>query len=337
MIREHSDYSLLSHNTFGIDVTASLFIEYDTPDELHELISTNRIKKPYLHIGQGSNLLFVKDYEGTLLHSRIKSIEVTKETEEGLYVKVGAGVSWDDFVLRCVEQNWYGIENLSYIPGETGACAVQNIGAYGMEAKDVICAVETINLAGEKRTFSAKECKYAYRYSIFKEASMKDFFVTYVHFALSKTPHYVLDYENVSEELSTYSQLSLKTIREVIIRIRKSKLPHPQTVGNAGSFFMNPVLTYAAFETIQNQYPHIPYHNLNDDEVKIPAAWLIEQCGWKGKAMGAAAVHDKQPLVLINTGGATGEDILRLSQALQASVKEKFHIEIHPEVTIVGK
>ncbi|KAA6306755.1 UDP-N-acetylenolpyruvoylglucosamine reductase, partial [termite gut metagenome] len=159
MIREYSDYSLLSHNTFGIDVTASLFIEYDTPDELHELISTNRIKKPYLHIGQGSNLLFVKDYEGTLLHSHIKSIEVTKETEEGLYVKVGAGVSWDDFVLRCVEQNWYGIENLSYIPGETGACAVQNIGAYGMEAKDVICAVETINLAGEKRTFSAKECK----------------------------------------------------------------------------------------------------------------------------------------------------------------------------------
>ncbi|KAA6325207.1 hypothetical protein EZS27_025558, partial [termite gut metagenome] len=220
---------------------------------------------------------------------------------------------------------------------ETGACAVQNIGAYGMEAKDVICAVETINLAGEKRTFSAKECKYAYRYSIFKEASMKDFFVTYVHFALSKTPHYVLDYENVCEELSTYSQLSLKTIREVIIRIRKSKLPHPQTVGNAGSFFMNPVLTYAAFETIQKQYPQIPYYKLNDNEVKIPAAWLIEQCGWKGRAMGAAAVHDKQPLVLINTGGATGEDILRLSQALQASVKEKFHIEIHPEVTIVGK
>jgi UDP-N-acetylmuramate dehydrogenase len=337
MIREYHNYSLLSHNTFGIDVTASLFIEYDTPDELYELISTNRIKKPHLHIGQGSNLLFVKDYEGTILHSHIKSIRITKETENSLNIKVGAGVTWDDFVIQCVEQNWYGIENLSYIPGETGSCAVQNIGAYGVEAKDAICAVETINLAGEKHVFLAKECKYAYRYSIFKEASMKDYFVTYVHFTLSKMPHYVLDYENVREELSKYPSISLKSLREVIVRIRKSKLPHPQIIGNAGSFFMNPVLTYAVFETIQKQYPQIPYYKLNNDKVKVPAAWLIEQCGWKGKAIGAAAVHDKQPIVLVNRGGARGEDILKLSQALQASVKEKFHIEIHPEVTIVGK
>ncbi|KAA6307938.1 UDP-N-acetylenolpyruvoylglucosamine reductase, partial [termite gut metagenome] len=212
MIREYHNYSLLPHNTFGIDVTASRFIEYDTPNELYELISSSRIEEPYLHIGQGSNLLFVKDFEGTMLHSRIKSIDITDETTDSVGVRVGAGVRWDDFVLWCVENNWYGIENLSYIPGETGACAVQNIGAYGTEIKDFISNVETINFAGKKQTYSVEECKYAYRYSIFKELDRKDCFVTYVYFKLSKTPHYVLDYGTVREAVAKYPEVSLKIV-----------------------------------------------------------------------------------------------------------------------------
>ncbi|KAA6320206.1 UDP-N-acetylenolpyruvoylglucosamine reductase [termite gut metagenome] len=312
-------------------------MEYDTPDELRELISSNRIQKPYLHIGQGSNLLFVKDFEGTVLHSRIKSMDVTDETKDSVNVKVGAGVLWDDFVLRCVENNWYGIENLSYIPGETGACAVQNIGAYGTEIKDFIRKVETINLAGEKRIYSVEECKYAYRHSLFKEPDRKDCFITYVCFELSKVPHYVLDYGTVREEVATYSEISLRTVRKAIIDIRKSKLPDPQAMGNAGSFFMNPVIPCAVFETIQKEYPKMPYYKVSSSTVKIPAAWLIEQCGWKGKSLGPAAVHEQQPLVLVNRGGAKGADILRLADAVRAAVKEKFNIEIHPEVSIIGQ
>ncbi|KAA6333880.1 UDP-N-acetylenolpyruvoylglucosamine reductase [termite gut metagenome] len=337
MIREYHNYSLLPHNTFGIDVTASRFIEYDTPNELCELISSSRIEEPYLHIGQGSNLLFVKDFEGTVLHSRIKSIDITDETTDSIGVRVGAGVRWDDFVLRCVENNWYGIENLSYIPGETGACTVQNIGAYGTEIKDFISNVETINLGGEKQTYSVEECKYAYRYSIFKEPDRKDCFVTYVYFKLSKTPHYVLDYGTVREAVAKYPEVSLKIVRKVIIDIRKSKLPDPQTMGNAGSFFVNPVIPCAVFETIQKEYPQMPYYKVSNSMIKIPTAWLIEQCGWKGKALGPAAVHDKQPLVLVNRGGAKGTDILKLADAVRASVKERFNIEIHPEVSIIGQ
>ncbi|KAA6310206.1 UDP-N-acetylenolpyruvoylglucosamine reductase, partial [termite gut metagenome] len=315
----------------------SRFIEYDTPDELCDLISSNRIKRPHLHIGQGSNLLFVKDFEGTVLHSRINSIDVIDETKDCVSVKVGAGVLWDDFVLRCVENNWYGIENLSYIPGETGACAAQNIGAYGMEIKNVISNVETINLAGENRIYSVAECEYSYRHSIFKEQDRKDCFVIYVYFKLSKTPHYILDYGTVREETAKYSEISLRTVRKIIIDIRKSKLPDPQIMGNAGSFFMNPVIPCAAFETIQKEYPQMPYYKVSNSMVKIPTAWLIEQCGWKGKALGPAAVHDKQPLVLVNRGGAKGTDILRLADAVRAVVKEKFNIDIHPEVGIIGQ
>lgn len=321
-------------NTFGLDVEAAVFLEYDSVEKLEELIAAGRITSPYLHIGGGSNLLFTGDYEGVILHSRIGGIEVTTEDKETVRVRVGAGVVWDDFVAYCVEHGWYGTENLSLIPGEVGASAVQNIGAYGVEVKDLISSVETVNIQGVKRVFQVDECGYSYRNSIFKRPEMKQVFVTYVCFRLSKKEHYTLDYGTIRQELEDCS-VDLKTLRRVIIRIRESKLPDPKVLGNAGSFFMNPVVPRGVFEALQKQYPQMPFYELDADRIKIPAGWMIDRCGWKGKSLGPAAVHDKQALVLVNRGGATGADIVALSDAVRASVREKFGIDIHPEVNFI--
>lgn len=336
MITEKKDFSLLHYNTFGIDITASHFIEYDTVDELRELISSSRILEPFLHIGGGSNLLFLNNYTGTVLHSCIKTIEVVDETPDAVWLKVGSGVVWDDFVAYCVKYNWYGAENLSVIPGEVGASAVQNVGAYGVEAKDLITEVHTINIEGQERTYSNTDCKFSYRYSIFKEPSAKKVIVTHVCFRLNKQESYTLDYGTIRKELENYPTVTLETVREIIIRIRDSKLPDPKVLGNAGSFFMNPVVPKAKFEEIQQDYPSMPFYIVGLDSVKIPAGWLIEQSGWKGKSLGPAAVHEKQALVLVNKGGATGRDIIALSDAVRSSVKQKFGIDIHPEVKTIN-
>lgn len=328
-------YSLLSHNTFGIDVYAKNFIEYTSVEELKKLIAQNAITTPFLHIGEGSNLLFTRDYEGLILHSRIKSIEVVEETDEFVTVRVGAGVNWDDFVAYCVEQNWYGVENLSLIPGEVGASAVQNIGAYGVEVKDLITNVETIDWQGRERVYPLSECAYAYRSSIFKQPDHRNTFITFVCYKLRKQEHYTLDYGTIRQELEKYPVLSLAIVRKVIIDIRDSKLPDPKVMGNAGSFFMNPIVSYAQFESLQGEYPRMPFYALPDGRVKIPAGWLIDQCGWKGKSLGPAAVHDKQALVLVNCGGAKGSDIIALSDAVRASVRDKFGVDIHPEVNFI--
>ena len=329
-------YSLLSHNTFGIDVYAERFQEYASVEELKTLISQGALTTPFLHIGGGSNLLFVKDYEGLVLHSRIEGIEVTEEDERSVAVRVGAGVVWDDFVGYCVEHGWYGTENLSLIPGEVGASAVQNIGAYGVEVKDLIISVETVNIHGEERVYAVEECGYAYRDSIFKRPENKSVFVTYVCFRLSKEEHYTLDYGTIRQELEKYPALTLPVLRKVIIDIRESKLPDPKVMGNAGSFFMNPIVPREKLEALQQEFPRIPFYELNNGRVKIPAGWMIDQCGWKGKSLGPAAVHDKQALVLVNRGGAKGSDIIALSDAVRASVREKFGIDIHPEVNLVN-
>ena len=321
-------------NTFGLDVEAAVFLEYDSVEKLEELIAAGRITSPYLHIGGGSNLLFTGDYEGVILHSRIGGIEVTTEDKETVRVRVGAGVVWDDFVAYCVEHGWYGTENLSLIPGEVGASAVQNIGAYGVEVKDLISSVETVNIQGVKRVFQVDECGYSYRNSIFKRPEMKQVFVTYVCFRLSKKEHYTLDYGTIRQELED-CPVDLKTLRQVIIRIRESKLPDPKVLGNAGSFFMNPVVPRGVFEALQKQYPQMPFYELDADRIKIPAGWMIDRCGWKGKSLGPAAVHDKQALVLVNRGGATGADIVALSDAVRASVREIFGIDIRPEVNFI--
>jgi UDP-N-acetylmuramate dehydrogenase len=289
-----------------------------------------------LHIGGGSNLLFLNNYEGTVLHSRIKTIEVTGETPDAIWLKVGSGVVWDDFVACCVRRNLYGIENLSGIPGEVGASAVQNIGAYGVEAKDLITEVHTINTEGEERIYSHADCRFAYRYSIFKEPPGKGVIVTNVCFRLSKRESYTLDYGALRKELENYPAVTLSAVREIIVRIRNSKLPDPAVLGNAGSFFMNPVVPKAVFEAIRRNHPSMPFYPVGEDSIKIPAGWLIEQSGWKGKSLGPAAVYDKQALVLVNKGGATGRDIMALSDAVRSSVKETFGIDIHPEVKTIG-
>lgn len=328
-------YSLLSYNTFGIDAYAACFLEYNSVDELKMLLSERRIKRPFLHIGSGSNLLFTKNYEGVVLHSCIKGVEVLGETTSTVDVRVGAGMVWDDFVAFCVKKDWYGAENLSLIPGEVGASAVQNIGAYGVEVKDLITAVETVRFNGEERVYPIDECGYSYRDSFFKRKENKDLFVTYVHFRLSKLEHYKLDYGTIRQELALEPYLTLETVRRVIVRIRESKLPDPKLLGNAGSFFMNPIVSRALFDELKQKFPLVPHYELADGRVKIPAGWLIEQCGWKGKSLGPAAVHDKQALVLVNLGGAKGSDIIALSDAVRASVKEMFGIEISPEVNFI--
>ena len=328
-------YSLLPYNTFGIDVSASRFLEYASVAELKEYIAQGAVTTPFLHIGGGSNLLFTKDYDGLILHSRIGGIEVTAEDSQTVSLRVGAGVVWDDFVACCVEHGWYGAENLSLIPGEVGASAVQNIGAYGVEVKDLITAVETVNIQGYERVYSVEECEYAYRSSIFKRPENKSVFVTYVRFRLSKEERYTLDYGTIRQELAKYPAPTLPIVRKVIIEIRESKLPDPKVMGNAGSFFMNPIVAKEKLEALQRDYPRIPYYELPDGRVKIPAGWMIDQCGWKGKSLGPAAVHDKQALVLVNRGGAKGSDIVALSDAVRASVRDKFGIDIHPEVNVI--
>ncbi|WP_288911128.1 UDP-N-acetylmuramate dehydrogenase [uncultured Bacteroides sp.] len=322
-------------NTFGLDVKAGRWLEYASVEELKALIAEGQISSPYLHVGSGSNLLFLGDFEGTVLHSAIRSIEMVNQDAEKVWLRVGAGVIWDDFVAYCVERGYYGAENLSLIPGEVGASAVQNIGAYGVEVKDLISCVETLDVHGDRRVFGVEECGYAYRNSVFKRPDMKSFFVTHVTFALNKAEQYTLNYGTIRQELEKYPQIDLATVRQVIVSIRESKLPDPKVLGNAGSFFMNPIVTRTKYETLLQEYPSMPSYQVDATHVKIPAGWMIEQCGWKGKGLGNAAVHDKQALVLVNCGGATGADIVALSDAVRAAVREKFGVEIHPEVNMI--
>ena len=317
-----------------MDVKASTFIEYGSVDELKDVLSRYPLEGgSWLHIGGGSNLLFTGDYPGVILHSAIKGFEVLNEDADEVIVRAGAGEVWDDFVAYTVEQGWYGAENLSLIPGEVGASAVQNIGAYGMEAKDLIVQVETVEVAtGEERVFPNFECGYAYRESVFKHSLKGQYIVTKVTYRLSKTPSFHLDYGNVRTELEKRgSELTLANVRQAIIDIREAKLPDPKVQGNAGSFFMNPIVSRAQFESLQAVYPQMPHYEVDADRVKIPAAWMIDQCGWKGKRMGHAGVHDKQALVLVNAGGATGQEIIALSQEIQKSVFDQFGVSISPE------
>ncbi len=331
------DYSLLPHNTFGMDVKASVFIEYASVKELKEVLSLYVKDNQWLHIGKGSNLLFIGDYSGIILHSAIKGYEVIHEDTNEVVVRVGAGEVWDDFVAMTVENEWYGAENLSLIPGEVGASAVQNIGAYGVEAKDLIVGVEAIEVStGKESIFKNEECGYAYRESVFKSSLKYQYLVTHVSYRLKKTPSYHLDYGNIRLELEKQKVcLTLANVRQAIISIREAKLPDPKLQGNAGSFFMNPVISRKHFEALLVDYPLMPHYEVDAESIKIPAAWMIDQCGWKGKRLGRAGVHDKQALVLVNLGGAVGTEVIALSEAIQKSVYEKFGINILPEVNFI--
>lgn len=333
------DHSLLSHHTFGMDVKTALFIEYDSVPELKEVLRMPSVREnPWLHIGGGSNLLFTGDYPGTVLHSAIKGYERLYEDEEEVIVRVGAGEVWDDFVAYAVAQGWYGAENLSLIPGEVGASAVQNIGAYGVEAKDLIVEVETVEVStGNEHVFSREECGYAYRESVFKLSLRRQYIVTKVSYRLQKTPSYHLDYGHVRTELEKQGggEVTLEKVRQAIIDIRRAKLPDPKVLGNAGSFFMNPIVSVARLGDLQKEYPQMPHYEADAGHVKLSAAWMIDQCGWKGKQWGRAGVHDKQALVLVNLGGATGKEVMALSEAVRKSVNEKFGVHLSPEVNFI--
>ena len=339
MIKTEYYKDLTKMNTFGMKVKARCFIEYDSVADLVD-IEFEELARPVLHIGGGSNLLFTDDFKGTVLHSKIDFIEVLEGGEEVL-VSVGSGVVFDDFCAWAAKEGLWGVENLSYIPGEVGASAVQNIGAYGVEVKDVIRKVYCYDTQEEEFVnFDVEECGYGYRDSIFKRPEVKGrYIVTHVVFALSREPKPVLDYGHLRDAVSAV-QVTPELIRKTIIKIRKEKLPEPSVKGSAGSFFKNPVVPMEHFLKIEaaakaehgSDY-NVPHYDLPEGMVKIPAAWMIEQCGWKGKRSGGAAVWDKQPLVIVNhTGEAYPEEIIGLEKRIIASVKAKFDIELHPEV-----
>lgn len=330
MIKIRYDYSLLEHNSFRIDAKASEFAEYSSAEDLRAFLPIRNRQKPLFHIGGGNNLLFTRDFDGIILHSAIRGIDVEEETQESVLLKVGAAEVWDNLVGETLSRGLYGLENLSLIPSEVGAAAVQNIGAYGAEAKDVVERVEVVDLEdGSIREFANAECSFAYRYSNFKGAWRGRYAVTHVFIRLNKEFRPNLSYKAVAQVYTP--DMTAMELRQAIIDIRRNKLPDPAVIPNAGSFFMNPVVSDEEFARLQKAWPGIPHYRM-ETGVKVPAAWLIEQCGWKGRALGRAAVYDKQPLVLVNRGSATGGDIVRLAEAVRSSVKDKFNIEIRPEV-----
>lgn len=341
MLRIERDFPLLGYNTFGMDARAAVFVEYGSEEELMEaadMLRTGCLPSPWLHIGGGSNLLFTRNWQGTVLHSRMDYVEPLWEGTEEVAVRVASGTVWDGFVAMCVDRGWYGAENLSGIPGEAGAAAVQNIGAYGVEAKDLILEVNTLDMdSGVKKKFQAAQCGYGYRNSIFKQPENRKYVVLSAVFKLGKRPHFNLSYKALSESLADSSDVSLQEVRGAVLSIRNSKLPDPAVLGSAGSFFTNPVVSKSKLQELRQQWPAIPFHELHEggDSVKLSAGWLIEQCGWKGRSLGRAGVYGRQALVLVNLGGAAGAEVQALADAICNDVRNRFGVELHPEVNIL--
>ncbi len=329
--------SLRNFNTFGIDVNAEKFHLIRNEKDIFELLEKEK-KDDFTILGGGSNILLTKDIKNTVLKNEIKGIDILLENENEVLIKIGGGEIWHDLVLWAVSRNYGGIENLSLIPGTVGAAPIQNIGAYGVELKDVFTGVDFIHLEKkEKISFDKSQCKFGYRNSIFKKELKGKFFITHVYLQLTKSPHQLnLSYGAISSELEKQG-IRLPTLKEVsntVIRIRESKLPNPKTLGNSGSFFKNPEITKEEFERLKNSFPNIPSYPLPDNKIKIPAAWLLEQCGFKGVRYGNTGCYEKQPLVLVNYGKATGQEIYSFALRLQKAVDQKFGISIHPEVNI---
>lgn len=328
--------SLKNYNTFGISVNAKRFISMDSVYQLQQLL---RIEKDIFLISGGSNMLLTKDIENLVVHLNIKGISIDHEDENNVYITANAGENWHEFVLWCVKNNYGGIENLSLIPGNVGTCPIQNIGAYGVEVKDTITKVEALEIeTGKLVSFSNTECHFGYRNSIFKNEEKGKYIITSVCFKLTKKEHQLntsygaIDVELASKEIKNPT---LKDVSDAVIAIRKSKLPDPKEIGNSGSFFKNPVVSKAQFLKIQEKHPNIPSYVISDEEVKIPAGWLIEQAGFKGKRFGNLGVHEKQALVLVNYGNASGLEIYQLAVKIQETILLKFGIELEIEVNII--
>lgn len=340
-MKDLKSYSLLRHNTFGIDARCDRFLEYASAEEAVEIVrGLKETDQPLLLLGGGSNLLLTGDYHGTVItpENRFEVVESEDADEaDGIYLHCWAGTTFDDVVAYAVKQGYYGMENLSLIPGQVGASAIQNIGAYGAEAKDFIDEVRAVEIAtGNLVVFSNDDCEYSYRQSKFKHAWKDKFLIVQVTYKLSRAFVPKLDYGNIRMKLKEQGigQPTAQQLRDVIIEIRREKLPDPQILGNAGSFFMNPIVSREKYEQLAAEYPGMPHYTIDGEHEKIPAGWMIEQCGWKGRPLGKAGVHSKQALILVNLGAATGTDILNLCEAVRADVKHKFGIEIYPEVNI---
>ena len=334
-----SDYSLKAYNTFGIDAKAKLFAQFSTVQELQELLQMPELKQEEkLVLGGGSNVLFTKDFDGVVLRNEIKGIEVLRQDEEHVYTKVGSGEVWHDFVLYTLEHNWGGLENLSLIPGSVGAAPLQNIGAYGVELKDVFYELEAVELTtGQVHTFDNATCQFGYRESVFKNRLKGQYIVTSVTFRLNKKHRLNTSYGAIQSTLQEM-QVEQPTIQDVsaaVCHIRSTKLPNPKEIGNAGSFFKNPEIPLDQFENLKAQFPDIPSYPVSETTVKVPAGWLIEQCGWKGKVIENYGVHKNQALVLVNYGGAKGDQVRQLAFDIIDSVEQKFGIRLHPEVNIL--
>lgn len=339
MIELQENVSLKNYNTFGFDVKTRWYYRYTEINELIELIKNEKNKTvPLLVLGGGSNILLTSDFQGVVLHSAILGIDIVDESGDDVIVAVGAGVEWDSLVSWSVENGLGGLENLSLIPGSVGASPVQNIGAYGVELKDVFFKAEGVYIeSGELFNISAQGCEFGYRYSVFKGPLKNKAIITRVLFKLSRKPVFKLDYGTVRDEVNRMGGASLKNIRNAIVKIRNSKLPDITIFGNAGSFFKNPLIPGSQLNLLKIKFPDIPFYEAEPAEmVKVPAGWLIEKAGWKGKSIGKAGVHHQQALVLVNLGGANGRDILNLAQKIESDVKQLFNIDLEREVNVVG-
>jgi len=330
------DISLKPYNTFGIDVNARRFVDITSLNELKNVI---RSEKYFFILSGGSNLLLTKDIDKLVIHLNTKGIEVVQETDNDIFVKVQAGENWHEFILWCINHNYGGVENLSLIPGNVGTAPMQNIGAYGVELKDSMHELEALEIdTANAKTFANKDCEFGYRNSVFKNELKGKYIITSVTFKLTKNTHKLnSSYGAIQSELDKNNIINptIKDISKTVISIRQSKLPDPKEIGNSGSFFKNPVISTSDFKNLQKTYPDAPHYVVSKNEIKVPAGWLVEQCGFKGKRFGDAGVHKKQALVLVNYNNATGREILELSKNIQKTVLEKFEIQLETEVNIM--
>lgn len=336
LVREN--VSLRNYNTFGIDAQAKRFCSITSVNNLKEVLGKNSVN-PLFILGGGSNMLLTKDIDALVLHIDIRGIEVIEESDDYVIVKAMAGENWHNFVMWSIANNYGGIENLSLIPGNVGTAPIQNIGAYGVELKDVFMNCEAVNLESHSiRSFSLEECKFGYRDSIFKNDLKNKVIITSVSFKLTKTNHKLnMDYGAIKQQLDEegVKKPTIRDISDAVIEIRQSKLPDPKEIGNSGSFFKNPVILKTQFTELQKNFPDIPSYKVSETEVKVPAGWLIEKAGFKGKQFGNYGVHKKQALVLVNYGGAKGNDIFKLAQLIQKTINQLFGIDIETEVNII--
>ena len=326
-------------NTFGMDVEARHFSSFRNVDELKAILASPEAAGQRMILGGGSNVLFTSNYNGLVIRNEVGGIEIIRENQDGVFVRAGAGVVWHQFVMWCIDRALAGVENLSLIPGSVGAGPMQNIGAYGVELKEVFHSLEAYHIeSGETHQFDAKACEFGYRESVFKRKLKGQYVILSVTFLLSRVPNFKTTYGAIEQELERMGvgKLSLKCVSQAVINIRKSKLPDPSKIGNAGSFFKNPVIDESTFQRIKKEYPDVPAYPSGKGQVKVPAGWLIEQSGWKGKRFGNYGVHDRQALVLVNYGGAMGDELYDLSTQIINDIYAKFGIELEREVNIIG-